>query len=673
MKSFSIIKKNFKLLIRSKASAFIILIGPLLVILLVGMVFSGKSSYELSIGYYAPEKNNLTVAFVDALSQSKYYVHAYSSEESCVEKIEQGVIHTCIIFSKDFQLTNKQGQELRFLVDYSRMNLVYKVIDSVSGLLETESKELSYSLTQLLLSKINLTLKEIGQDIASVDAMNPQLNLIVADLQKAKANTDSMKLEMRNISAEELKLKTSEINTTFANIRTQGLELINKSQELIEWLSDYISENETADLKEEFDALTQEIIEVYNATPEQITELEESTNKISIHLLEIESDMNQNKELNKDTQEKIDSAKNAIAASQTNLLNLKNALSRTKQNLESISITNAETIVSPVNVKIEPIAAESSQMTFAFPFLLVLVIMFVALLLSSTLVMFEKNSKAFFRVLVTPTKPSLFVVTSFITSFIIIILQTAIILWLAAYFLQIPLFKNPLPILLIIFAISTFFIMLGMLLGYLFSTQEGAVMASIVLGSVFLFLSNLVVPMESIAPALSSIIRFNPYVLGSELLRKALLFKVELQGESLIVILSLLGASLVLFLLMIIFVSLKNRKRAKIKPEPVLKKKTDDIMARQKESGFVLDHKKATNKTELLGLVSDMTKTEFEESINERENKVADWVEKELGDKRLAARLRKTVSRKEIIRLLEEDIKKTSGENDSENNKQNNE
>jgi len=666
MKSFSIIKKNFKLLIRSKASAFIILIGPLLVILLVGLVFSGKTSYELSIGYFAPEKNNLTASFVDALSQSKYYVHAYPSEESCVKKIEQGVIHTCIIFSKDFQLSNQQGEELRFLVDYSRMNLVYKVIDSVSGLLETESKELSYSLTQLLLSKINLTLKEIGQDLVLVDAMNPQLNLIVADLQKARTNTDSMKLEMRNISAEELKLKTSEINTSFADIRMQGLELINKSRELIEWLSDYITANETADVKEEFDELTKEIIEVYNATPEQLAELEESTTKISIHLLEIESDMNQNRNLNKDTQERIDSAKNALAAVQSSLLGLQNALSRTKQNLESISITNAETIVSPVNVRIEPIAIESSQMTFAFPFLLVLVIMFVALLLSSTLVMFEKNSKAFFRVLVTPTKPSLFVITTFITSSIIIILQTAIILWLATHFLNIPLFKNTLPILLIIFAISTFFILLGMLLGYLFSTQEGAVMASIVLGSLFLFLSNLVVPLESIAPALSNIIRFNPYVLASELLRKALLFKVELQGESLIIILSLLGASLAIFLLIIIFVSLKNRKRAKIKPEPALRKKTDDIMVRQTPAEFVLDDKKAANKAELLRLVSDMTRSEFEDNVNERENKVADWVEKELGDKKLAAKLRKTVSRKEIIRTLEEDIKKASKENEPE-------
>jgi len=666
MKSFSIIKKNFKLLIRSKASAFIILIGPLLVILLVGLVFSGKTSYELSIGYFAPEKNNLTASFVDALSQSKYYVHAYPSEESCVKKIEQGVIHTCIIFSKDFQLSNQQGEELRFLVDYSRMNLVYKVIDSVSGLLETESKELSYSLTQLLLSKINLTLKEIGQDLVLVDAMNPQLNLIVADLQKARTNTDSVKLEMRNISAEELKLKTSEINTSFADIRMQGLELINKSQELIEWLSDYITANETADVKEEFDELTKEIIEVYNATPEQLAELEESTTKISIHLLEIESDMNQNRNLNKDTQERIDSAKNALAAVQSSLLGLQNALSRTKQNLESISITNAETIVSPVNVRIEPIAIESSQMTFAFPFLLVLVIMFVALLLSSTLVMFEKNSKAFFRVLVTPTKPSLFVITTFITSSIIIILQTAIILWLATHFLNIPLFKNTLPILLIIFAISTFFILLGMLLGYLFSTQEGAVMASIVLGSLFLFLSNLVVPLESIAPALSNIIRFNPYVLASELLRKALLFKVELQGESLIIILSLLGASLAIFLLIIIFVSLKNRKRAKIKPEPALRKKTTDNITSQTPAEFVLDDKKAANKAELLRLVSDMTRSEFEDNVNERENKVADWVEKELGDKKLAAKLRKTVSRKEIIRTLEEDIKKASKENEPE-------
>jgi hypothetical protein len=87
MKLFRVIGKNFKLLMRSRASAFTVLIGPLLIILLVGLAFSTKTNYELSIGYYTPEHNNLTDAFISSLKQSHYNTEEFADEQSCIKKI----------------------------------------------------------------------------------------------------------------------------------------------------------------------------------------------------------------------------------------------------------------------------------------------------------------------------------------------------------------------------------------------------------------------------------------------------------------------------------------------------------------------------------------------------------------------------------------------------------
>ena len=55
-----IIKKNLKLLIRSKGSALIIILGPLLVIFLVGIAFDNLNTFSLNIGTYSERSEEHT-------------------------------------------------------------------------------------------------------------------------------------------------------------------------------------------------------------------------------------------------------------------------------------------------------------------------------------------------------------------------------------------------------------------------------------------------------------------------------------------------------------------------------------------------------------------------------------------------------------------------------------
>jgi ABC-type polysaccharide/polyol phosphate export permease len=675
MKLLRIMLKNFKLLVRAKASAFTVLIGPLLIILLVGLVFSTKASYELSIGYYTPTHNNMTASFVDSLKQSKFFVQEFDDEQSCVKKIEQGIIHTCIIFPENFQvsMSNESRSELRFLVDYSRINIVYKVIDSVSGILDIESKELSYSLTASLLSRINSTVKDLSREMALVDGINLKLNAVLSDVQKAKTSSSTMTFSIGQVSLSTLNSDLVLLNETYAALQEKGIELINMSDEFIDSLRQH-GEN-VSTIRDDFNELKGDLLDLYNLTPEKIQNLNLSLSILANSLSKAESDLNKSQQLNKDVQAKLDSIKTAVAGVQTSLSDLKKELDKTKKNLESISITKAETIVSPVNTKIEPIMLETSKLTFTFPFLLMLVIMFIALLLSSTLVIFEKSSKSFFRNHITPTKQEFFVITTFLTSFIIIIIQTAIILGLANYFMQIPLLKNALCTGVLILLATAFFIVLGMAIGYLFSTQEGAIMASIILGSIFMFLSNLVIPLESIAPGLAKLIKYNPYVLASELLRKSLLFNVNIIQEALLTLIILGGAAIIIFIIIIIAISMKNRKRIKAPKETIViageKNSPSEKETQQKIiHELKIDDKKAASREDLLNLLSNMTKAEFEDQVTKFENKIADWVDEELGDKHLAAKLRKAGSRKEMLKVLGEGVKADEKKEDSEDEQQ---
>ena len=83
-KLIEIIKKNLRLLIRSKSSALIVLLGPLLLILLISMAFNTTSLYDINIGTYSGSYSELSNSIIEKLNQDEFNVikidSKYSSE-----------------------------------------------------------------------------------------------------------------------------------------------------------------------------------------------------------------------------------------------------------------------------------------------------------------------------------------------------------------------------------------------------------------------------------------------------------------------------------------------------------------------------------------------------------------------------------------------------------------
>ena len=124
------------------------------------------------------------------------------------------------------------------------------------------------------------------------------------------------------------------------------------------------------------------------------------------------------------------------------------------------------------------------------------------------------------------------------------------------------------PILLLI---TVFFTLIGMAVGHFFRSEETATLASISIGSIFLFLSDIILPLESMPDYIRNIAYFNPFVLGEMLLRKSILFKAqfpELANE----IYLLIAYSAVLFI--IIWISQKITRKHLFYKKRANKKKT---------------------------------------------------------------------------------------------------
>ena len=221
----------------------------------------------------------------------------------------------------------------------------------------------------------------------------------------------------------------------------------------------------------------------------------------------------------------IDKVSSDIDSMQANVRSLQATLDEASQRIADVKGRSAESIASPITTKIEPVSTQKTHFNSMFPTLLVLIVMITGILLSSTLVIVEKKSKAFFRNNFTPTSYFLFSISTYITALIVLLIQLLMFVSVSAFFFETEVLTSIWVLLLIVFLMSTVFICIGMLIGFLFRTEETANLAAITLISVFLLFSTAVIPLESLPAYMKSVAMFNPFVISELALRQSLIFQ----------------------------------------------------------------------------------------------------------------------------------------------------
>ena len=491
IKITEIIKKNFRLLLRSRTSALIVLIGPLILMLLIGFAFNTTSLFDIKIGTYSSGYSELSDSIITKLQDDQFRVTKVDSEDDCINMVKSGDVHVCTVFPANLNI--KTSDKITFYVDKSRLNFVYIILDRISSKIATKSTELSTALTNRLLTSLNNANTKLDSS-----------KVISSDLESSQG-------KVSEVSSNLAGLDTSTTSANFSKLKTE-IDASNLSSSVEENLKDLVKSVEAS-----YDDMSSKIL--------AIGAIKDSSTK---SLNEVKETLSGN----------IEDAK-AIEKS----------VKEIKDDINSIEVKDVSRIVSPISTEIQPIVAESSNLSFTFPTLVLLVILFAGLFIGSTSVMEEKTSKAYFRNFITPTKDILFVIGQYISDVIIILLQLLVILSVMLFITKTTMhYTLLLSILLIMFLAGSVFILIGMIIGYLFKTGETANMAAISVGALLLFFSNTVLPIETLPTTLRGIIKFSPFILGENSLKKIILFNESLMSV-MDTIYILAGFSVVLFLL----------------------------------------------------------------------------------------------------------------------------
>ncbi len=582
----AMVRKNFKTILRSRASALIILLGPFLIIFLIGLAFNTTGLHNIKIGIYVEQRNEIVDEIMQSLKDNDFVVKETETEEGCIDAVKRGSVHLCMSVGGNLS-EESIDREITFHVDYSKVNLVFTILNVITHEVEDISTDLSLEYATLLIEQMNTTAVEIRDKSAiitglanSAEEMKQSLELLSTELGGLQVNSSAF-----GISSIESKISSSSAQIedfgTIAEETTEaGIELLD---ELESFITAFESELETQittveDFEETvssystlacsfdfsgvegltFDPCTelQTVEDTLDDAISQAESLGTQFGTIAVQLDAVRDDLETALEdqqeildaaqeditslshLLKNSSKKIDALggqRDAIVSDLDTLLITLNknigTIDEMQQSIEEISdnlaraeITKAENLVNPIMTRIKPVLESKSYLDYTMPSLLVLVVLFMSILLSSTVVMTEKSSRAYFRNYITPIPDMTFLVSIYTTSLVIVFVQSIVLLVIAQLAFGVAIFSNILSILLALLLIASIFILIGMSIGYVFVSEETATLASISLASILLLFSSFLIPLESLSEPIGTIAVYSPFVISENVLRQLLIF-----------------------------------------------------------------------------------------------------------------------------------------------------
>ncbi|NQU98499.1 ABC transporter permease [Candidatus Woesearchaeota archaeon] len=559
---WEMIWKHFRIIIRSKITLLTIFMGPLLIIFIIGMAFNNQSLQNINIGLYVNSGLNETNTSIEITNPSILKIHDSLNEsfsvsyvtslDACIKGVKIGAHHACIELPLGLDPEEVDADNyVHIYSDLSQINLAYSLLAEVSESVSLETKRLSLLFTENLIEEIRNSESTITTGNEQLSDVKTDLNSLGSDLDQARDRLGTMSLDAGSgfEDLEDLPSTADSIDSRVTDLQSLAEVIEDDYDDLVRDIDnkqddyDVDCENSTSDdcdeLMVEIDTLsdTKNLFENYlTYTGNSSDSLEDLLDEIRTIAYAASASYNQ---LNTNLAHALTIRNSAISAIDDSTLSIdllvsdvtsvSSDFSDLLSGYSEIKLKDSEKIVNPLNVSVHTVAKEGTFLDYSFPLLIILVISFLGILLSSNVIMIEKKSSAFFRNYITPVREFMFLISVYFVMMIIMIIDVIIVMLAATIFFNFSISLASLPSLLpAILIIATVFVLIGMSIGFIFKDEEGATITSIFLSTILFLFSPIVIPLENMSIILSKIASFSPLVLGMEVLKRILIFDVSI-------------------------------------------------------------------------------------------------------------------------------------------------
>ena len=169
IKLFFILGKNFKLILRSKRSAALFLLGPLLIVFLLALAFNTSNLYDMNVAVYSDSYSSISEDIVGNLSDSQYNIEKTETEAECLDAVKFHNFHVCLVFPSNMILDNSANNIIKIYVDNSRLNIANLISSQISSKVYVSAEELSEDMVSSILTVLDTVNSEVAISQATIE------------------------------------------------------------------------------------------------------------------------------------------------------------------------------------------------------------------------------------------------------------------------------------------------------------------------------------------------------------------------------------------------------------------------------------------------------------------------------------------------------------------------
>ncbi|MCX9084484.1 MAG: ABC transporter permease [Candidatus Methanoperedens sp.] len=211
LSSFSVIKKDLKVYVRHKKTLLLIFLAPVLIMILIGSVFSGASGeglkdVKLGIG----GGSNLGDDMIQELNSSKMFI-IFKENTTDPTVIEDGVRSGK--YSAGIFIPQNQTQSMKLYIDNSRV----QIAPVISTVFLTTTEKISYELTLGFISKLWEHLEEMESELSP---LKESVSLINGNIEKLNNDTQDVLSRLDDIDAKGLNESVNMMKNTLEQMKT---------------------------------------------------------------------------------------------------------------------------------------------------------------------------------------------------------------------------------------------------------------------------------------------------------------------------------------------------------------------------------------------------------------------------------------------------------------------
>jgi ABC-type multidrug transport system permease subunit len=580
MKLFTILQKNLRLVFRNWTTFALLVLGPMVLILIVGFAFSGDELHDIILGVHASKDANIT-SVTDALASADVQIRYFPKIEQCITAMNHSAVNICADFADDFS----QEGAITFYYDATRYNLVRYILEYLKEKVALSSEQVSLQAAEQIFSDINQFVEDMKIGQQQVNDLQASAVLLRQDLVEAHDDVAAAQAVFvpKYMLIKEAQQRLNDTVIGFSETYGENANATTIIADLIALQETLQDVNTTLTAAE----LAVSITPFYNATyfaqvhtaldradSEMTITLDTLTatgNVSAITLQEATVILNQSNEIVRhlddintslaETEQKLAHHIVNIDAGVINLQGLSASFGVYITQFSSINETDAERFLHPITAGFESIPPEADKQKTAivFPIILIFMLSFIAILLSNMLVLNETHSPAYFRNFLIPVNNVWFILGLFFTNLLLIAFQLFVLFVVAYFSFTINFFMNlPLFILAVIVAM-VLYILAGMFFAYWVSDRQTSLLLSLFFALIMFFFSDIIFPLEIMPKSAAFLAQFNPFVVAEDLFRQILFYGHDF--HSFIFQFGILGLYIILFAVLVVVSYYGNRKR----------------------------------------------------------------------------------------------------------------